>query len=66
MDTTEERVKYIQNVIVKACLLVGLNITVYDGKIGFVDQRQRKIVALWEPQHTMDEIYGGGSNGLYS
>lgn len=66
MDAVEERVKYIQSVIVKACILAGLNITVYDGKIGFVDQTQRKLVALWEPQHTLNEIYGGGENGICS
>ena len=69
MDTLEERVVYVKNVMVKACLLAGLNLTVYDGKIGFVDQSQRKIVALWDPQYAMNdinEIIGGESNGIYS
>lgn len=66
MDTIEERVLYLKNVIMKGCLLAGLNLTVYDGKIGFVDQSQRKIVALWEPQHTLNEIYGGEENGICS
>lgn len=30
--------------------MLGLNLCVYDGKIGFVDQKQSKIVALWEPK----------------
>lgn len=28
----------------------GLNITVYRGEIGFVDQEHKKIVALWRPE----------------
>ncbi|MBO5010513.1 MAG: hypothetical protein J6D20_07460 [Clostridia bacterium] len=39
--------------IEKLAIKYGLNLTVYDGKIGFVDQKQKKIVALWTPEYTM-------------
>ena len=35
------------------CRLYCLNLTVYDGKIAFVDQEQRKIVAVWNPQYKL-------------
>lgn len=35
------------------CQLYCLNLTVYDGKIAFVDQEQRKIVAVWNPQYKL-------------
>lgn len=66
MDSIAERVKYLMSVIEKGCMLSGLNITVYEGKIGFVDQSQSKIVALWEPQYTMNDAKGGEANGVCS
>lgn len=59
MENIEERVVYLKSVIEKGCILAGLNLTVYDGKIGFVDQNQNKIVALWEPQYTRSNMGGG-------
>lgn len=35
--------------IEKACIKRGLNLTIYDGKIGFVDQEERKIIMAWKP-----------------
>lgn len=32
-----------------------MNLAICGGKIAFVDQEDRKIVALWEPQYTMLE-----------
>lgn len=43
--------KEIKNVAVK----YGLNLTIYDGKIGFVDQEEKKIVALWSPEFKLQE-----------
>ena len=42
--------------IEEICVKYGLNLTVYDGKIGFVDQSEKKIIALWEPQYSTADI----------
>lgn len=39
--------------IEKACIMRGLNLTIYDGKIGFVDQEEKKIVMLWNPEYQL-------------
>lgn len=59
----KERVATMQNLIVLAGVACGLNLTVYDGKIGFVDQEQRKIVALWEPEYKASDIDKGKEGG---
>lgn len=41
------------------CKRCGLNLTVYDGKIAFVDQKEMKIVAVWNPAYTAADIPGG-------
>ena len=51
--TTEEKVIAMKEAIVSIARVYGLNLTVYDGEIAFVDQEQRKIVALWSPTFTM-------------
>lgn len=38
-----------------ACIKHGLNLTIHDGKIGFVDQESKIIVALWEPEFSIEE-----------
>lgn len=45
--------------IIKACTKHKLNMTVQDGKIGFVDQEQMKIVMIWSPEYKI----GGTENG---
>lgn len=40
--------------IEKACIKRGLNITIYNGKLGFVDQSERKIVMLWNPEYKLN------------
>lgn len=50
--TVNERVLMCVRKIEKACLQCELNLTVYDGKIAFVDQEQWKIVAVWNPKYT--------------
>lgn len=54
--TTREKVIKMKKKIEKIAIKYGLNLTVYDGKIGFVDQEQRRIVALWTPEF---ELKGG-------
>lgn len=46
-----ERCIILKNMIEAAAEIAGLNICVYDGKIGFVDQEKWRIVAVWEPQY---------------
>ena len=56
MDHIEQRVQTLVAFIRNACILCGLNITIFDGKIGFVDQKEKKIVAAWAPEYTVDDI----------
>lgn len=52
----EERVLAMKNLITAAAVSCGLNLTVFDGKIAFVDQKAKKIVAVWAPEYTVDDI----------
>ena len=52
----EERVETMRSMIVAAGVLYGLNLTVYEGKIAFVDQKEKKIVAVWTPEYTVNDI----------
>lgn len=45
--------------IERACIKRGINLTIHDGKIGFVDQEEMKIVMLWNPEYKL----GGNDNG---
>ena len=54
--TKEERVGGMIAKIEQAAIEYRLNITILDGKIGFVDQAERKIVAIWGPSYTLGEI----------
>lgn len=56
--TIEERIATTSNLIIVACIFYGLNLTVYEGKIAFVDQEQKKIVAVWNPEYTAADIGG--------
>lgn len=56
--TKEERVGGMITRIQEAAIEFGLNITIYEGKIGFVDQKEGKIVALWSATHKMSELKG--------
>lgn len=53
--TKEERITFLKQAIETARVMAGLNLTVYNGKIGFVDQEERKIVALWSPEFSIPE-----------
>lgn len=54
--TTEEKVIAMKEGITAVAMLYGLNLTVYEGKIGFVDQKQKKIVAVWTPEYTLEDV----------
>ncbi len=51
--TAQERATNMKLAIEVIAVQYGLNLTVYDGKIAFVDQEQKKIVALWTPKYTL-------------
>lgn len=57
--SVHDRVIAMKQKIEQAAIECGLNLTVYDGRIGFVDQDQMKIVALWNPEHSLRELEGG-------
>lgn len=52
--TTQEKVIEMKKEIVDSAKKYGLNLTIYDCKIGFVDQEQKKIVALWTPDFKLE------------
>lgn len=37
------------------CILEELNLTIYDGGIGFVDHTLGKIVMVWRPEYKMPD-----------
>ena len=51
--TTKEKVIEMKKDIESIAIHYRLNLTVYGGKIGFVDQKAKKIVALWTPEFSL-------------
>lgn len=52
---TKERCILLKEMIENACIATGLNLCVYEGKIGFVDQEQMKIVALCNGEYDLSK-----------
>ncbi len=50
----QKKAEELIRLIKMACVACGLNLTVYDGKIGVVDQEAGKIIVVWEPQYQME------------
>lgn len=59
----EERIRAVKlkEIIETACKYYGMNLTIYDGKIGFVDPGSKKIVMLWGAEYKMN--VGDEGNG---
>lgn len=55
MTESQKRAAELKNDIEAACIRHNLNLTVHEGKIGFVDQAERKIVCLWNPEYNLGE-----------
>ena len=55
MTEAQKRAAELKNDIEAACIRHNLNLTVHEGKIGFVDQAERKIVCLWNPEYNLGE-----------
>ena len=56
--TKEERVNGMIDRIQAAAIEFGLNIAIVEDRIGFVDQKEGKIIALWGATHKMSELQG--------
>lgn len=56
--TTNEKLIRCKKTIEWVAKEFGLNLTVYDGKIAFVDQKAKKIVALWTPEYKLSDTEG--------
>ncbi len=50
MSEAQKRAVNLKKEIERACRRWGLNLTIYDGGLGFVDPKENKIVAVWKPQ----------------
>lgn len=59
--TKEERVNGMIDRIQAAAIEFGLNIAIVEDRIGFVDQKEGKIIALWGATHKMSELQGKGN-----
>lgn len=55
MTGAQKRAAMMKKAIEAAAIACKMNLAICGGKIAFVDQEDRKIVALWEPQYTMSE-----------
>lgn len=53
--TTNEKVIKFKEIIERGAIEYGLNLAIYDGKIAFVDQKEKKIVALWTPEYKLSD-----------
>ncbi len=60
MSDAQARAAALKEDIERSCIRYGLNMTIHEGKIGFVDQKEKKIVALWSPEHHLSEVSGDG------
>lgn len=48
--------------IEKACIENGVNLTIYDGKIGFVDPVENRIVLAWDAKYQAEGPRGGAEH----
>lgn len=53
---TKERVIKLKESIEREAIKYGLNLTIHEGKIGFVDQKEKKIVAVWNPEFRWSDL----------
>lgn len=51
MSNAQKRAAQLKKEIEKLCIRNKLNLTIHDGGIGFVDQKEKKIVMVWRPEH---------------
>lgn len=52
MTDMQKKALKLKEDIERACIENGLNLTIHDEKIGFVDHKEGKIIMLWEPVYS--------------
>jgi hypothetical protein len=52
----QQRAYNLKKKIEKLCIKHGLNLCNYDGGIGFIDHKLKKIVMVWKPEYEMPEV----------
>lgn len=56
MTEMQKRALALKKEIENACIKHGLNLTIYEKKIGFVDQKEKKIVMVWNAEYHAEDI----------
>lgn len=56
MSEEQKKAVKLKEEIESACIRQGLNLTIYDGGIGFVDPKENKIVMVWRPQFNSGKV----------
>lgn len=51
MTEAQKKAVEVQKEIEEACIRHGLNLTIFENGIGFVDPKENKIVMVWKPQY---------------
>lgn len=51
MTEAQKKAVEVQKEIEEACIRHGLNLTIFENGIGFVDPKDNKIVMVWRPQY---------------
>lgn len=54
MKEIRTRAVNLKETIETACRVYGMNLTIHEGKIGFVDPGSKRIVMLWGPEYKMN------------
>lgn len=55
MTEVQRKAVELKEEIEVACIKHGLNLTIYNGGIGFVDQAAKKIVMVWRPNYKIGD-----------
>lgn len=51
MTEAQKKAVEVQKEIEEACIRHGLNLTIFENGIGFVDPKDNKIVMVWRPKY---------------
>ena len=55
MSEAQKRAVKVKEEIERVCIKQGINLTIYDDGIGFVDPKENKIVMVWRPSYQRKE-----------
>lgn len=56
MTEAQKKAVEVQKEIEEACIRHGLNLTIFENGIGFVDPKENKIVMVWRPQYKPETL----------